>query len=365
MKECDIAIIGAGVVGLAIAHKVCNKYSVIVIEAEDSFGKHTSSRNSETIHSGIYYPADTLKAKLCLRGNELHYQYARDNDISFLNCGKYIIASDDSEVSEIHRLFENGNRNGVPNLRLADGKEIEKTEPMVKCLLGVHVPTAGIINSHEFMKSLETKAKEKGALFAYRSKVERIIPENKNYSVITDNGELKCGIVINSAGLFSDKVAESAGIDPSKEGYKLHYCKGEYYKTNSVKKMSTLIYPVPSPDGKSLGIHNRLSTDGSVVFGPNAYYLEENKLDYSLNKKFLEEFKNSLSKFLKADLSDLTPYDCGIRPKLQARGEKFRDFVIKNEKEKGLANFINLIGIESPGLTSSLAIAEYIETIII
>ncbi|MBP9044547.1 MAG: FAD-dependent oxidoreductase, partial [Spirochaetes bacterium] len=191
MKECDIAIIGAGVVGLAIAHKVCNKYSVIVIEAEDSFGKHTSSRNSETIHSGIYYPADTLKAKLCLRGNELLYQYARDNDISFLNCGKYIIASDDSEVSEIHRLFENGNRNGVPNLRLADGKEIEKTEPMVKCLLGVHVPTAGIINSHEFMKSLETKAKEKGALFAYRSKVERIIPENKNYSVITDNGELK------------------------------------------------------------------------------------------------------------------------------------------------------------------------------
>jgi len=360
MDQTDVTVIGAGAVGLALAARISTKYSVVVLEKEESFGRHTSSRNSETVHSGIYYPQGSLKAQLCLRGNELLYKFMKDNDIAHNNCGKYIIASSEDEIPEIERLFKNGTANGVPGLRIADGAEIEEAEPLVRAVAGVHVPSAGIMNSHELMKRLETIAKDNGALFSYRSEVSRITKLNEGYAVTTTGGDsIITDAVFNCAGLFSDSVAESAGFDIGSMNYRLAFCKGEYYKSDNVKKMNILIYPVPSPDGKSLGIHNRLFTDGSVTFGPNAYYLEENKADYSMNEKYREEFLYSVSTFMKTDVSDLYPYDCGIRPKLQKPGEKFRDFVITNETAKGMNNFINLIGIESPGLTSCLAIAEY------
>lgn len=362
MDHVEISIIGAGAVGLAMAARLSKKYSVVVLEREESFGRHTSSRNSETVHSGIYYPKNSLKAKLCLRGNELLYRFMEENDISHSRCGKYIIASSDDEIPEIERLYKNGVANGVPGLRLADGAEIEKAEPLVRAVAGVHVPTAGIMNSHEIMKRLETIAKDNGALFSYRSEVSRIEKRDNGYSVTTNAGDsILSDAVFNCAGLFSDRVAEAAGIDIDSMDYRLSFCKGEYYKSGNVKRMNMLIYPVPSPDGKSLGIHNRLFTDGSVIFGPNAYYLDENVADYSMNEKYREEFLYSVSTFMKTDISDIYPYDCGIRPKLQKPGERFRDFVITDETENGMKNFINLIGIESPGLTSCLAIAEYAE----
>lgn len=367
MERCDAAIIGAGAVGLAAAHELSKKFkNIIVFEKEDSFGKHTSSRNSETVHSGIYYPAGTLKAKLCLKGNRLLYRFMEDNNITFMNCGKYIIASSKDEIPEIERLHANGIRNGVPGIRIAEGSEIEEREPQVKAIAGVHVPTAGIMNSYELMKRLETLAKDNGVLFAYRTAVYRIEKKSSGYIIESEDGySIQADIVINCAGLFSDKVASIAGINTESSGYNLSFCKGEYYKSENVKKMNMLIYPVPSPDGRSLGIHNRLFTDGTVAFGPNAYYLKENITDYSMNESHRDEFIYSLSLFMKTDISDLYPYDCGIRPKLQKEGEKFRDFVIKNENNSGLKNFINLIGIESPGLTSCLAIAEYVSEIII
>jgi len=360
MDHTDIIVTGAGAVGLALAARLSVKYSVVVLEKEESFGRHTSSRNSETVHSGIYYPQGSLKAQLCLRGNELIYRFMKENDIAHSNCGKYIIASSEDEIPEIEKLFKNGTANGVPGLRMADGAEIEKSEPQVRAIAGVHVPTAGIMNSYELMKRLETIAKDNGALFSYRSEVSRIEKLNKGYSVTTAAGDsIMADAVFNCAGLFSDRVAESAGLDIDSMNYRLSFCKGEYYKSGNVKRMNLLIYPVPSPDGKSLGIHNRLFTDGSVTFGPNAYYLDENKADYSMNEKYREEFLYSVAAFMKTDVSDLYPYDCGIRPKLQKPGEKFRDFIITNETAGGMKNFINLIGIESPGLTSCLAIAEY------
>ena len=365
MGRTDVIIIGAGAVGLAAAARISEKFSAVVLEKEESFGRHTSSRNSETVHSGIYYPENSLKAKLCLRGNKLLYDFMRENDISHRNCGKYIIASSDDEFPEIERLYRNGIANGVPGLRIADGSEIEKAEPLVRAVAGVHVPTAGIMDSHGLMKRLETIAKDNGALFSYRTEVSSIKRFTGGYRVRTSEGDsIDAGIVVNCAGLFSDRVAASAGLDIDALKYRLTYCKGEYYRSGNVKRMNMLIYPVPSPDGRSLGIHNRLFTDGGIVFGPNAYYLDENKTDYSMNEKYGEEFLRSVSKFIKADVSDLYPYDCGIRPKLQKPGEKFRDFVIKNEADNGLDNFINLIGIESPGLTSCLAIAEHVSSII-
>ncbi len=365
MDHTDIIIIGAGAVGLALASRLSANYSVVVLEKEESFGRHTSSRNSETVHSGIYYPQGSLKAKLSLRGNDLLYRFMKENDISYNNCGKYIIASSDDEIPEIERLYKNGMANGVPGLRIADGSEIKKTEPLVHAVAGVYVPTAGIMNSYELMKRMEIIAKNNGALFSYRSEVSRIEKVSDGYKVTTSTGDsIQSDVVLNCAGLFSDRIAKAAGIDIDRMNYRLNFCKGEYYKSDNVKKMKMLIYPVPSPDGKSLGIHNRLFTDGSVIFGPNAYYLDENNIDYSMNYKNRDEFIRSISKFIKSDLSDLYPYDCGIRPKLQKPGEKFRDFIIVNEIDNGMKNFINLIGIESPGLTSCLAIAEYVSSII-
>ena len=367
MERCDVAIIGAGAVGLAAACELSERYkNIIVFEKEDSFGRHTSSRNSETVHSGIYYPHGTLKADLCLRGNELLYRFMKDNDVTFMNCGKYIIASSNDEIPEIEKLYANGIKNGVPGLSITGGNEIEKHEPQIRAIAGVHVPTAGIMNSYELMKRFETLSKEHGVLFAYRTEVRRIEKNSSGYTIESDSGySIHADIVVNSAGLFSDRVASKIGIDTESSGYTLSFCKGEYYKSDNVKSMNMLIYPVPSPDGRSLGIHNRLFTDGTVAFGPNAYYLKNNIVDYTMNESHKEEFLYSLSLFMKTDISDLYPYDCGIRPKLQREGEKFRDFIIKNEYKAGFKNFINLIGIESPGLTSSLAIAEYIRKIII
>jgi L-2-hydroxyglutarate oxidase LhgO len=367
MERCDIAVIGAGAVGLAVALELSKIYkNIVVFEKEDSFGRHTSSRNSETVHSGIYYPHESLKARLSIRGNGLLYGFMRGNDVAFNNCGKYIIASSPDEIPEIERLFANGIKNGVPGVRLADGAEIEEREPQVRAVAGVYVPTAGVMNSYELMKRLETLSKENDVLFAYRTCVTGIERKNSAYEIRSNDGyAITADIVVNCAGLFSDEVASLAGIDIESSGYTLSFCKGEYYKSDNVKSMNMLIYPVPSPDGRSLGIHNRLFTDGTVAFGPNAYYLDNNIADYTMNDSNRDEFLYSLSLFMKTDISDIYPYDCGIRPKLQREGEKFRDFVIKNESESGLKNFINLIGIESPGLTSCLAIAEYVSEIII
>jgi len=367
MERCDVAIIGAGAVGLAAAYELSKRYkNIIVFEKENTFGKHTSSRNSETVHSGIYYPQDTLKAKLSLRGNGLIYRFMEDNGVAFNNCGKYIIASSRDEIPEIEKLYANGIKNNVPGIRIAEGREIEEMEPQVRAIAGVHVPTAGIMNSYELMKRLETLAKENGVLFAYKTGVCRIEKKITGYVIESDDGyQVSADVVINCAGLFSDKVAAMAGIDTESSGYSLSFCKGEYYKSDNVRAMNMLIYPVPSPDGRSLGIHNRLFTDGTAVFGPNACYMKENITDYSIDQSHENEFIYSLSRFMKTDISDIYPYDCGIRPKLQKEGEKFRDFVIKNESESGLKNLINLIGIESPGLTSCLAIAEYVSEIIL
>lgn len=367
MDKCDVAVIGAGVVGLAAAFELSKSLrNIVVFEKEDSFGRHTSSRNSETVHSGIYYPPGTLKAGLCLKGNELLYRFMKDNGITHRNCGKYIIASSQDELPEIERLHTNGIKNGIPGIRMADGDEISRREPLVKAIAGVYVPTAGIMDSYGIMKRLEYLAKENGVLFAYRTGVNSVEITGTGYEVTSEAGySIHADTVVNCAGLYSDAVAAMAGIDIDSAGYRLSFCKGEYYKSDNVRAMNMLIYPVPSPDGKSLGIHNRLFTDGTVAFGPNAYYLKKNTVDYSMNETYRDEFVRSLELFMKIDISDIYPYDCGIRPKLQKEGEKFHDFVIKNESDIGLKNFINLVGIESPGLTSCLAIAEHVKSLII
>ena len=361
MEKIDILIIGAGVVGLALAEKLSQKYdSVVLAEKESSFGQHSSSRNSEVIHSGIYYNNSSLKADLCVEGNALLYSFFNNENIEYNNCGKYVIATNKNEIDLIDALYENGRRNNVPGLSIATREEILNEVPEVKALMGLFVPSTGIMDSHSYMKRLEYKAENNGCLISYNTEVKSIEKSSSGYIVgFTDNYEVEASVVINSAGLYADRISEMAGIDPDREGYRIHLCKGIYYRTARYRNFKRIIYPVPAPEVNHLGIHIRIHLDGSTAFGPNSFYVDE--LDYSFDSSFKDDFHKSIKNYIDINPEDLKEDDCGIRPKLQRKGESFKDFIIKNESDRGLDNFISLVGIESPGLTSSLAIANYVE----
>ena len=364
MEEVEVLIIGAGIVGLAIAERFSKKYDcVIVAEKEPSFGRHTSSRNSEVMHSGIYYPQDSLKAKLCVKGNEMLYSFLKEHEIGHRNCGKLIIATKDEEISILEELLLNGTKNGVKGLEILSEKKVKELEPLFKTKGALRVPSTGIMDTHAVMKKLEFLAEENDAMISYNTEVVAIEKADNGYIVTFDDGfKVKSSIVINSAGLWADKVAELVGIPAEEHNYTIHLCKGEYYKTTKYKNIEHLVYPVPDPTGLSLGIHIRINLNGELSFGPNAYYVDE--LDYSMDETHHEQFHESVSKYLNIEFDEMWQDDSGIRPKLQKKGEDFRDFVIVNEADKGFTNFINLVGIESPGLTCCLSIAEYVETLL-
>ncbi|MBI9032080.1 NAD(P)/FAD-dependent oxidoreductase [bacterium] len=360
MEKVNIVVIGAGVVGLAIAEELSKTIEdVVVLEKERSFGRHTSSRNSEVIHSGIYYPKDSLKAIMCVEGAKSLYEYADTYCIPYNRCGKLIVANNDEEYKELDKLLEIGKNNGVEDLEIISQAEIKEIEPLVKASKALYVPCTGIINTHQLMETMEEKIEENGGFVIYDSEVLEIIKVNDGYEVVSSDGETYLTkYLINSAGLGSDKIAEMVGIDTKKYNLKLHLCKGEYYKDNSIKNIKHLIYPVPDPQGIFLGIHLTINLNSEVRFGPNAYYLQD--VDYKTDDSFKPEFTQAIKRYIDIDPENLHFDDCGIRPKLQGPNDGFRDFYIQEESEKGFPNFINLIGIESPGLTSCLAIAKYV-----
>ena len=358
--EFDAAIIGAGVVGLAIASEICEIYdNVIVIEKESDFGQHVSSRHSGVIHSGIYYKPDSLKAKLCVEGNKLLYDFARSRDIDYLNCGKLVVGHDDSDLKKLEALLVNGQTNGVEGLSLLSFDEAFQIQPTIKCQNALWVPSTGIIDSHGVMSNLEREAISKNCLVYYNSEVSEIENLGDQYIISLEGQKdtITSPIVINSAGLWCDVVSSMLGIDK----YKIHYCKGEYYQSSKYKNLKCLIYPLPGKIG--LGIHTVLQLDGSVSFGPNAYYVDE--LDYGMDDRNLNDFHASINKYLDIGIEELEVDYSGIRPKPFAANEEPKDFIIINEKNLGCPNFINLIGIESPGLTSSLAIGKYVKDLLI
>ena len=353
-------MIGAGIVGLAVAYKLCSKYNnILVVEKERAFGQHISSRNSEVIHSGIYYEPDSLKARLCVRGNQLMYNFAKQYGINYKNCGKIIVVSDPDKIDKLEALMKNGKQNGVEGLELISGAEVSQREPIIRAAGGLAVPSTGIIDSHAFMHKLEYLITSSDSTTVYNTEVTDITHEDKHYILTFKDIDYaaKSKIVVNSAGLWCDKVSSMVGID----SYKLHICKGEYYTTSMYRnKLNSLIYPLPTEI--SLGTHIVLHMDGSIGFGPNAYYVDE--IDYSMDDSNKKIFLKHINKYLDLPEESLSQDFAGIRPKIQGPGEQSKDFIIKNETEKGYHNFINLIGIESPGLTSALAIAEYVKEII-
>ena len=368
--DAEITIVGAGVIGLAIAEAASQRFTgVYVTEKHTTFGQETSSRNSEVIHAGIYYPAGSLKAKLCVKGKDLLYDFCRKYDVPFNNCGKLIVATNEEEVSVIDGIRKTAAVNGV-DLQVLGQEQIRNTEPEIFALKALFSPTTGIVDSHSLMKRLETNAINNGVQIAYGTEVTAVtkIPGGYEMTVVDSSGKsfsFTTRMVVNAAGLTADKIATMAGMyDPA---LSIHFCKGEYFRILPPKNrlLRHLVYPVPHTNLEGIGIHVTLDMGGGVKLGPDVTYLESNTYDYKVDAGKQEAFWKSAKKFLPfLELQDIAPEMAGIRPKIQKQGEPIRDFYIREETERGNPGFINLIGMESPGLTSCLAIAEHVLTLI-
>lgn len=364
--KADITIIGAGVIGLAIAAQVAGENrEIYVLEKNGTFGQETSSRHSGVIHSGIYYPEDSLKAKTCVAGNHILYELCERYRIGYKRLGKLIVAISDEESGELQTLLERGQRNGVQDLRMLSKREMMELEPNVVGEAAILSPSTGIIDSHALMKYFIAKARKQGVHIAYQSRVIGIEKIAEEYKVTVEDSAgtfaFTTRLLINCAGLYSDKVAELVGIDTAKAGYRLHYCKGEYFSVGNGKNalVKRLIYPAPPAGLAGVGIHATLDLEGRMRLGPSVHYMDS--IDYAVDNQHKPLFYNSARRFLPfIEYDDLEPEMAGIRPKLQEPGGDFRDFVIREESDQSLPGFINLIGIESPGLTASPAIAEYV-----
>jgi L-2-hydroxyglutarate oxidase LhgO len=368
--DAEITIIGAGVIGLAIAEKVsadCN--NVFLIEKHPTFGQETSSRNSEVIHAGIYYPRGSLKARLCVEGKKLLYDYCKKYEIPFKNCGKLIVATDDREVAVIEGIKVTSAANGV-DLEVLNRDQIKTLEPEIFAIKALYSPTTGIIDSHSLMKRLETNTLNNGAQIVYGSEVTGIRKIDQGYEINlldADKNYYKftSGVVINSAGLTSDKISEMADIRD--KNLTIQFCKGEYFRIKPPKNrlVNRLVYPVPLHNLEGIGIHVTIDMGGGVKLGPDVTYLDSNVYDYKVTPGKQESFWKSARHFLPfLEFDDLVPEMAGIRPKTQKPGEPVRDFYIREESERGCRGFINLIGMESPGLTSCLSIANFVMTLI-
>lgn len=364
--DTDITIIGAGVIGLAIGENLSGKSgNIFIIEKHSTFGQETSSRNSEVIHAGIYYPQGSLKSILCVEGKNLLYEYCRKHDIPYNNCGKLIVATTPEEVGIIEGIRETARKNGV-YLEIMEKDQIAAFEPNIFALKALYSPTTGIVDTHRLMKQFETAIINNGGHMVYRSEVTGIKKIDEGYEItILDSDRqyfsFTTRILINSAGLVADKISEMAGIKD--ERLAIHFCKGEYFRMKPPKNklIKMLIYPVPYENMEGIGIHVTIDMAGGVKLGPDVTYLESNDFDYSVTASKQEAFWNSARKFLPfLEFDDIYPEMAGIRPKTQKKGDSIRDFYIMEESEKGFKGFINLIGMESPGLTSCLAIGNYI-----
>jgi L-2-hydroxyglutarate oxidase LhgO len=369
MDTTAYVVIGAGVVGLAIARALSRRgLETVLVERHDAFGRETSSRNSEVIHAGFYYPPSSLKARLCVEGNRLMYAFCSEHDVPYKQCGKLVVARDEGEEKKVRHLFDQGNANDVPGLELCNGDRLHSFEPDISGTLALWSPSTGIFDTHTLMKRLEHDAQEAGATIAYNAEVIGIRKSGSGYEVAVRDADgstmtLGCEQVVNSAGLSSDRVAAMAGIDIGRAGYRIRYCKGEYFSVSNRHKnrIKHLVYPAPT--AISLGIHGVFGLEGNFKLGPSAVYVDT--INYDVDPFHARDFYTSAkTMFPFLEEADLSPDMAGIRPKLQGPGDSFRDFVIRDEADKGFPGFINLVGIESPGLTSALAIARYVESVI-
>jgi L-2-hydroxyglutarate oxidase LhgO len=362
LNEVDCIVIGAGVVGLAAARALSRGgREVIILECERHFGMHTSSRNSEVIHAGIHYEPNSLKARLCVAGRDLLYRYCAERGIPHRRCGKLTVATADTQLATLQDIESNARANGVFDLEWLDGSEACRAEPELQCIRALSSPSTGIIDSHVYMQSLLADAEANGATVAYHTHVSALRTTPGGIE-ITINWESAPGVrartVINSAGLQAERVASSIQDFPAQFIPTVRFVKGSYFALSGASPFSRLIYPVPPPGGH-LGIHMTLDLGGAARFGPDSEWVES--LDYAVDPRRVGLFAEAIRHYWPGlTEARLYPAYAGIRPKVSGPGEATRDFCISGPKEHGVAGLVNLFGIESPGLTASLALGEYI-----
>jgi len=369
VERVEIVIVGAGVVGLAIAERLSGRTTdIVVVERNDGFGRETSSRNSEVIHSGLYYPERFLRTTLCVRGNPMLYELCKKVGIPHRKTGKIIVATNEADEEKLAAVLQQANTNGAAGVCLLSKDEVQALEPYSFPGVALYSPESGIIDSHRLMRYFEQTAEQRGVMIAYGTEVIGLEKSPDGYVVeIKDaDGEyvqLESTVVINSAGLSSDKIAWMAGIEIDSEGYRIFPCKGEYFSISGRHsgKVGRLVYPVPSPI--HLGTHAVLGLDDRLKIGPSAVYVDE--LDYGVDADHQKDFYEKAHRILPfVNLEDLAPDMSGIRPRLYERDEPIRDFIIHEEGDRGLPGLVNLVGIESPGLTACLTIAEAVEALL-
>jgi L-2-hydroxyglutarate oxidase LhgO len=363
MADTGVAIIGGGVVGLAVAARLAPRAEVVILERRARHGQETSSRNSEVIHGGMYYPTGSLKARLCVEGNRRLYELCAARQVPHARVGKIITAMKPEELPALDDLLALGTANGVEMRRLT-AEEARALEPHVPSAGALLSPNTGIVSAHGLMDCLLHLARDAGALLQPRAEVVGLARNGGGDWTVTvragdEEESLTAERVVNSAGLEADTIAALAGIDLDAAGYRQHYWKGSYFSVRPAKAgvVSRLVYPVPGH--VSLGVHAVVGLEGRLRFGPDAEYLPDRALDYRVDESKRAAFAVSVRRLVpEIEDDDLAPDMAGIRPKLQAPGQGVRDFVIAEESARGRPGLVNLLGIDSPGLTSSLAIAE-------
>jgi L-2-hydroxyglutarate oxidase LhgO len=361
MDKVECVVVGAGVIGLAVARRLAQSgREVIVLEAAEGIGTVTSSRNSEVIHAGIYYKAGSLMARMCVTGKHALYRYCSEHGVPHKNCGKLIVATTREETEKLESIRAHAQANGVLDMKVLSGEEARALEPALRCDAALLSPSTGIIDSHAYMLALRGEAEDAGAAFAFHTPLIRARADRGGIE-LDAGGEapmtLACNLLVNAAGLDAPAIARVIDGVPIELIPHAYLAKGNYFSCSRKAPFSHLIYPVPEPGG--LGVHLTLDMAGQARFGPDVEWVDH--IDYEVDPARAERFYPAIRKYWPT-LPDgaLMPSYSGVRPKIVPPAVASQDFMIQGPKDHGVDGLINLFGIESPGLTSSLAIADHV-----
>lgn len=374
MEQVDCVVIGAGVIGLAVAREMALQgRETILLERESAFGTISSARNSEVIHAGIYYPKDSLKAKLCVQGNRLLYEYCRTHQVSTQPYGKLIVATDDSQLNDLQAILYKAQNNQVPDIKMIAGDEAKHLEPHLHCSSAILSSTTGIVDSHGYMLSLLGGFEDAGGMVAYQSPLvsARPVDSDTEQGFILEIGgadqmQIQTRLLINCAGMSAPAIAKKIEGLALEQIPKAYFAKGNYFSLSGKSPFNHLIYPIPEPGG--LGVHLTLDMGGQAKFGPDVEWLEiehEEEIDYTVNMSRGDGFYEAVRRYWPG-LRDgsLQPDYSGVRAKIVPPNTPAGDFCFNGPQDHGMQGLFNLYGFESPGLTSSLAIAKHLEGLI-
>jgi L-2-hydroxyglutarate oxidase LhgO len=365
-ETVDCVVIGAGVIGLACARALAMKgREVIVLERAEAIGTETSSRHSEVVHAGIYYPPGSLKARFCVEGRHRLYRFMEEHGVPHSRIGKLIVATSEDQIAALKQIKERAEKSGVHDLEFLSHNEVVAREPELRCVTALWSPSTGILDSHSYMLALEGDAEACGTMIAFHAPVERGSIGADGITIEVGGADpmtLTARTVVVAAGLHSQRLVRGLDGFPAERVPAAYYCKGNYYALSGCRApFSTLIYPAPEQAG--LGVHLTLDMGGQARFGPDVEWIDE--IDYDVDPRRADSFYAAVRKYWPGLPDDsLQPGYSGIRPKIQAPGEPAADYMVQGPKDHGIAGLVNLYGIESPGMTSSLAIADHVAALL-